>query len=57
MPRERKLGQVMERKEFQKGYITTNNTLRLRVETDCLTLEEAVDIIIDTDVKAEESRR
>jgi len=57
MPRERKLGQVMERKEFQKGYITTNDTLRLRVETDCLTLEEVVDIIIDTNVEAGESRR
>ncbi len=42
MPRGRKPGQVVKRKESQKGYITINDSLRLRVETDCLTLEEVV---------------
>jgi len=42
MPRGRKPGQVVERKESQKGYIIINKKLRLRVETDCLTLEELV---------------
>ena len=42
MPRGRKSGQVVKRKESQKGYITINDSLRLRVETDCLTLEEVV---------------
>ena len=40
MPRGRKPGRVVKRKESQKGYITINDSLRLRVETDCLTLEE-----------------
>jgi len=40
MPRGRKPGQVVERKESQKGYVIINEKLRLRVETDCLTLEE-----------------
>ena len=42
MPRGRKPGQVVKRKESQKGYIIINKKLRLRVETDCLTLEELV---------------
>lgn len=42
MPRGRKPGQVVERKESQKGYIIINKKLRLRVETDCLTLEKLV---------------
>ena len=42
MPRGRKVGQVIDRKESQKGYIIINKKLRLRVETDCLTLEELV---------------
>jgi len=40
MPKGRKPGQVVKRKESQKGYITINDSLRLKVETDCLTLEE-----------------
>ncbi len=40
MPRGRKSGQVAKRKEPQKGYVIINKKLRLRVETDCLTLEE-----------------
>jgi len=42
MPRGRKSGQVVKRKESQKGYIIINKKLRLRVETDCLTLEELI---------------
>lgn len=42
MPRGRKPGQDMEKKELQKGYIIINGKLRLRVESDCLTLEELV---------------
>ena len=42
MPRGRKPCQVVEKKESQKGYIIINKKLRLRVETDCLTLEELV---------------
>ena len=44
MPRGRKPKQAAENKELTKGYITINNKLRLRVETDCLTLEEATGI-------------
>jgi hypothetical protein len=40
MPRGRKPGQVVKRKESQKGYVIINKKLRLKVETDCLTLEE-----------------
>lgn len=42
MPRGRKPGHVVERKESKNGYIIINKKLRLRVETDCLTLEELV---------------
>ena len=42
MPRGRKSGQDVEKKELQKGYIIINKKLRLRVESDCLTLEELV---------------
>ena len=40
MSRGRKSGQVVKRKKSQKGYVIINKKLRLRVETDCLTLEE-----------------
>ena len=43
MPRGRKPGQVIDRKESQKGYVIINEKLRLRVETDCLTLEELLE--------------
>ena len=42
MSRGRKSGQVVKRKKSQKGYVIINKKLRLRVETDCLTLEEVV---------------
>ncbi|HBY19624.1 MAG TPA: hypothetical protein DEG71_01170 [Clostridiales bacterium] len=33
-------GQIIERKEKPKGYITISDTIRVRVETDCLIWEE-----------------
>lgn len=40
MGRGRPKGQIIEKKEKPKGYIVVNDDLRIRVEADCLTLEE-----------------
>lgn len=40
MPRGRKKGQQIERKEKSKGYIMVKENIRIEVETDCLTISE-----------------
>jgi hypothetical protein len=48
MSRGRKAGQIVERKEKPKGYITISDTIRIRIETDCLTWEEVESTNKDT---------
>lgn len=42
MARRKNYEQNVEKKESQKGYIVINKKLRLKVETNCLTLEELI---------------
>lgn len=48
MARGRVKGQIVERKEKNVGYIVINENLRIRVETDCLTVEEKTGVDKDT---------